>query len=152
MICPRSSPEEEELCDLELSYRLHYPFEVYVSFLNELQHSACMENVSDTSNIRICSVCRIQISCVCSDYNSSCRIFHTCHTWRPASWTWTALVSTSKEHAADVSTSLGYSAKLLPLICKRTGRSDLMIVATTSVPEMNFSSLILTGVTGCGFP
>ena len=48
MICPRSSQEEEELCDLELSYRRHCPFEVYVFFLNELQHSVCKENVSDT--------------------------------------------------------------------------------------------------------
>ena len=65
MIFPRSSREEEGLCDLELSYHPHYPFEVYVYVLNELQHSVCKETVSDTWNIRTCSVSHIQISCVC---------------------------------------------------------------------------------------
>merc|ERR1711962_1988230 len=70
----------------------------------------------------------------------------------PASWTWIELVSTSSEHAAAVSTIFGYSAKLLPRIRKLTGRSDVIIVATTSFSDINFSSLMLTGVTGCGFP
>ena len=70
----------------------------------------------------------------------------------PASWTWIEFVSTSSEHAAAVSTIFGYSAKLLPLIRKLTGRSDVIIVATTSFSDINFSSLMLTGVTGCGFP